>query len=90
MSARFSAVIVARNEEALAASAFRFRFVVSKGYRDGVAGLVLSVLFAFDRFEVEAKTWEAAGYRRDADRTVRRHGLPSVVGAPGRAVRAPR
>lgn len=55
-----------------AASAFRFRFLVAKGYRDGVPGLVLSVLFAFYRFEVEAKTWEAAGYRRDGDATVRR------------------
>src|SRR6266849_3238715 len=34
-----------------AASAFRFRFFVAKGYRDGVAGLVLSVLFAVYRFE---------------------------------------
>ena len=67
-----------------AASAFRFRFVVCKGYHDGVAGLVLSVLFAFYRFEVEAKTWEAAGYGRDGDSTVRRlRSLPRLVAALG-------
>ena len=38
-----------------AVSAFRFRFFVSRGYRDGVPGLVLSMLVAFHRFEVEAK-----------------------------------
>jgi hypothetical protein len=65
-----------------AISAFRFRFFVAKGYRDGVAGLVLSVLFAFYRFEVEAKVWEAAGYRRDADATVRRlRSLPRMAAA---------
>ena len=42
-------------------SAFRFRFFGLKGYRDGMAGLVISILFAFYRFEVEARTWEAAG-----------------------------
>jgi len=67
-----------------AASAFRFRFFVSKGYRDGVAGLVLSVLFAFYRFEVEAKTWEAAGCGRDGDSTVGRlRSLPRLLGALG-------
>jgi glycosyltransferase involved in cell wall biosynthesis len=65
-----------------AVSAFRFRFFVSRGYRDGVAGLVLSVLFAFYRFEVEAKAWEAAGYGRDGDATVRRlRSLPRMVAA---------
>jgi glycosyltransferase involved in cell wall biosynthesis len=65
-----------------AVSAFRFRFFVSKGYRDGVAGLVLSVLFAFYRFQVEAKAWEAAGYGRDGDATVRRlRSLPRMVAA---------
>ena len=65
-----------------ALSAFRFRFFVAKGYRDGMAGLVLSVLFAFYRFEVEAKTWEAGGYRREWDARVRRLGsLPRLVGA---------
>ncbi len=38
-----------------ALSTFRFRFITARGYRDGVAGLVLSVLFTFYRFEVEAK-----------------------------------
>jgi glycosyltransferase involved in cell wall biosynthesis len=42
-------------------SAFRFRFFGLQGYRDGMAGLVLSVLLAFYRFEAEAKVWEAAG-----------------------------
>jgi len=42
-------------------SVFRFRFLTAGGYRDGVAGLVNSVMFAFYRFEVEAKVWEAAG-----------------------------
>jgi hypothetical protein len=65
-----------------AASAFRFRFFVAKGYRDGVAGLVLSVLFAVYRFEGEAKMWEVTGYRRDADTTVRRLGsLPRLAAA---------
>jgi hypothetical protein len=118
MSPRFSAVVVARNEEALtigdlvrkwdeyadkearaqlrdggappnplamlwaAASAFRFRFFLAKGYRDGVAGLVLSVLFAFYRFEIEAKQWEAARYPREGDATVRRIGsLPRLATA---------
>jgi hypothetical protein len=63
-----------------ALSAFRFRFFVAKGYRDGMAGLVLSVLFAFYRFEVEAKTWEAGGYRREWDARVQRLGsLPRLV-----------
>ena len=34
------------------------------------------------RFEVEAKRWEAAGYRRDADVTVRRlRSLPRLAAA---------
>lgn len=65
-----------------AVSAFRSRFFVSRGYRDGVAGLVLSVLFAFYRFQVEAKAWEAAGYGRDGDSTVRRlRSLPRLAAA---------
>jgi len=49
-----------------------------------VAGLVLSVLFAFYRFEVEAKTWEAAGCGRDGDSTVGRlRSLPRLLGALG-------
>ena len=65
-----------------ALSAFRFRFFVAKGYRDGTAGLVMSVLFAFYRFEVEAKTWEAGGYRRGSDARVHRLGsLPRLVAA---------
>jgi glycosyltransferase involved in cell wall biosynthesis len=55
-----------------AVSAFRFRFFTQRGYRDGMAGLVLSVLFAFYRFEVEAKLWEAGGcgamWNRDVGR----------------------
>ena len=65
-----------------ALSAFSFRFFVAKGYRDGMAGLVLSVLFAFYRFEVEAKTWEAGGYRGEWDAGIRRLGsLPRLVAA---------
>jgi glycosyltransferase involved in cell wall biosynthesis len=55
-----------------AVSAFRFRFFVAEGYRDGMAGLVLSVLFACYRFQVEAKVWEASGYGRQWDAGVRR------------------
>lgn len=55
-----------------ALSAFRFRFFTRKGYRDGVPGLVLSVLFAFYRFEVEAKLWEARGDGAEWDRQVGR------------------
>jgi glycosyltransferase involved in cell wall biosynthesis len=59
-----------------------FRFFIAKGYRDGVAGLVLSVLFAFYRFETEAKRWEAARYPREGDATVRRLGsLPRLTAA---------
>ncbi len=43
-------------------SAFRFRFWTLRGYRDGMPGLILSVLFAFYRFETEAKLWETTGY----------------------------
>ena len=65
-----------------ATSAFRFRFFVAKGYRDGVAGLVLSVLFAFYRFETEAKRWEGARYPREGDATVQRLGsLPRLAAA---------
>jgi len=53
-------------------SAFRFRFFRLQGYRDGMAGLVFSVLFAFYRFEVEAKTWEAGGCGTEWDREVHR------------------
>jgi glycosyltransferase involved in cell wall biosynthesis len=53
-------------------SAFRFRFFTLKGYRDGTAGLVLSILLAFYRFEVEAKMWEASGYGTAWDREVER------------------
>ncbi len=64
------------------AAASAFRFLVAKGYRDGVAGLVLSVLFAFDRFEAEAKMWEAARYPREDDATVRRLGsVPRLAAA---------
>ncbi len=53
-------------------SAFRFRFFTARGYRDGMAGLLLSVLFAFYRFEVEAKAWEISGLEARWDRDVRR------------------
>jgi glycosyltransferase involved in cell wall biosynthesis len=56
----------------VALSAFRFRFFVARGYRDGMAGLVLSVLFACYRFQVEAKVWEAHGYSRQWDAGVQR------------------
>ncbi|HYL80721.1 MAG TPA: glycosyltransferase family 2 protein [Candidatus Acidoferrum sp.] len=63
-------------------SAFRFRFFVSKGYRDGTAGLVLSLLFAFYRFEVEAKMWEASGCSAEWDRGVGRlRSFPHLVSA---------
>lgn len=62
-----------------ALSAFRFRFFARKGYRDGVPGLVLSVLFAFYRFEVEAKLWEARGGGAEWDRQVwRLQSLPRL------------
>lgn len=53
-------------------SAFRFRFFHLKGYRDGMAGLVLSVMFAFYRFEVEAKAWELRGCDTGSDAAIRR------------------
>ena len=53
-------------------STFRFHFFALKGYRDGMPGLVYSVLFAFYRFEVEAKTWEAGGCGAEWDRDVHR------------------
>ena len=63
-------------------SAFRFRFFGLKGYRDGMAGLVFSVLFAFYRFEVEARTWEAAGCGTEWDGQVNRlHSIPRLVWA---------
>jgi glycosyltransferase involved in cell wall biosynthesis len=55
-------------------SVFRFRFLTARGYRDGLAGLVNSVMFAFYRFEVEAKMWEISGYRTDWDDEVGRLG----------------
>src|SRR5437773_11751086 len=69
----------------VALSAFKFRFFVAKGYRDGMAGLVLSVLFAFYRFEVEAKTWEAGGYRGEWDAGIRRLIAPSACRGARRA-----
>lgn len=63
-----------------ALSAFRFRFITARGYRDGIVGLVLSVLFAFYRFEVEAKAWELGGYGTRWDRDVTR------LRSPGRLV----
>lgn len=60
-----------------ALSAFRARFFVMRGYRDGMAGLVLSVVFAFYRFEIEAKLWETSGARSTWDAEVGR--LSSVA-----------
>jgi glycosyltransferase involved in cell wall biosynthesis len=63
-------------------SAFRFRFITARGYRDGMAGLLLSVLFAFYRFLVEAKAWELSGFESRWDRDVRRLGsLPRLAWA---------
>lgn len=63
----------------VALSAFWFRFFTSRGYRDGMAGLVLSILFAFYRFAVEAKTWEAHGYAAGWDQSVERLGSPARI-----------
>jgi glycosyltransferase involved in cell wall biosynthesis len=77
-------------------SAFRFRFFTAGGWKDGMPGLVLSVLFAFYRFEVEAKVWQARGYAPAWDGEVRRLGsLPRLAAALaryglGRWRRAPR
>lgn len=57
-------------------SAFRARFITLGGYKDGLAGLVLSVMFAFYRFEVEAKLWEAGGSELRWDGQV--HRLSSI------------
>jgi glycosyltransferase involved in cell wall biosynthesis len=63
-------------------SAFWFRFITARGYRDGMAGLLLSVLFAFYRFLVEAKAWELSGFELRWDRDVRRLGpLPRLAWA---------
>lgn len=63
-------------------SAFRSRFFQLHGYRDGMPGLILSMLFAFYRFEVEAKTWEACGCDSTWDREVSRlRSCPRVVWA---------
>lgn len=56
----------------IAASAFRARFFTMHGYRDGMPGLVLSVMFAFYRFEVEAKLWEPVRDDHGWDAAVRR------------------
>jgi glycosyltransferase involved in cell wall biosynthesis len=53
-------------------STFRARFITLRGYKDGVAGLVMSVMFGFYRFEVEAKRWEASGAEARWDPEVRR------------------
>lgn len=66
-------------------SAFRFRFFRLKGYRDGVPGLVLSVLFAFYRFEVEAKIWELGGCEAAWDpETHRLRSVPRLLAALAR------
>lgn len=65
-----------------AVSAFRARFFTMRGYRDGVPGLVLSVMFAFYRFEVEAKMWEASRDDSEWDTEVRRlRSLPRLAAA---------
>jgi glycosyltransferase involved in cell wall biosynthesis len=53
-------------------SVFRSRFFRMRGYRDGTAGLIMSLLFAFYRLEVEAKLWEAGGSGTEWDREVHR------------------
>ena len=53
-------------------SAFHFRFFRLQGYCDGMAGLIVSVVFALYRFEVEAKTWEAGGCGAEWDPDVHR------------------
>jgi glycosyltransferase involved in cell wall biosynthesis len=65
-------------------SAFRFRFWTARGYRDGMAGLVVSVLFAFYRLEVEAKMWERSGYGAQWNRNVGRlRSIPRLAAALG-------
>ena len=65
-------------------SAFRFRFWTARGYRDGMAGLVVSVLFAFYRLEVEAKMWERSGYGAQWNRDVGRlRSIPRLAAALG-------
>ncbi len=65
-----------------AISAFRARFFTMHGYRDGMPGLLLSVMFAFYRFEVEAKMWEARGEESHWDAEVRRlRSFPRLVAA---------
>jgi glycosyltransferase involved in cell wall biosynthesis len=53
-------------------SAFRFRFNTKAGYRDGIRGLIHSILYAFYRFEVEAKVWEQGGASSGWDADVAR------------------
>jgi glycosyltransferase involved in cell wall biosynthesis len=66
-------------------SAFRFRFLTAGGYRDGMPGLVLSVLFASYRLQVEAKVWEARGADTGEDAAVRRlSSLPRLAWALAR------
>jgi glycosyltransferase involved in cell wall biosynthesis len=61
-------------------SAFRSRFFQLKGHRDGMPGLVLSVLFAFYRLEVEAKIWELGGCETAWDSELRRlRSLPRIL-----------
>lgn len=45
-------------------SEFLKRFFKEKGYRDGLHGLVLSLLQAFSSFVTFAKVWEAGGFRQ--------------------------
>jgi hypothetical protein len=49
-----------------------------------MAGLVVSVLFAFYRLEVEAKTWERSGYDAQWNRDVGRlRSIPRLAAALG-------
>ena len=68
-----------------ALATFRFRFFTLKGYRDGMPGLMLSILFAFYRLEIEAKAWEEEGYGsgRDAE-VVRWRSMPRLAWALAR------
>lgn len=54
----------------LPASDFMKTFFLQKGYRDGMHGLVLSILQAFYMFLVFAKTWEKQGFYERSEREV--------------------
>lgn len=49
-------------------SEFLSRFFAREGYRDGLHGLVLSLLFAFYHLVIFAKVWERDGFKEYSDR----------------------